>query len=77
MVHFRYKWNIQVTHMYKISYIFKRKSEGVWYLSFQEERLSMSWCGNLHSSMVKSTRLVIWRSVVQIPVQVQIFLLKI
>ena len=35
---------------------FKRlrvKSEGVWYLSFQEEHLSMSWCGNLDSSMVK------------------------
>ena len=33
--------------------------------------------GNLDSSMVKSARLEIWRSVVQIPVQVQIFLLKI
>ena len=37
----------------------------------------MGWSGNLDSSMVKSARLVIWRSVVQIPVQVQIFLLKI
>ena len=32
----------------------------------------MGWCGNLDSSMVKSAMLVIWRSVVQIPVQVQI-----
>ena len=36
----------------------------------------MGWYGNLDSSMVKSARLEIWRSVVQIPVQVQIFLLK-
>ena len=53
------------------------KSEGVWYLSFQEKHLSMGWYGNLDSSMVKSARLVIWRSVAQIPFQVQIFLLKI
>ena len=53
------------------------KSKGVWHLSFQEEHLSMGWGGNLDSSMVKSARLVIWRSVVQIPVQVEIFLLKI
>ena len=56
---------------------FKRlhvKSEGVWCLSFQEEYLSKGWYGNLDSSMVKSARLEIWRSVVQIPVQVQIFL---
>ena len=52
------------------------KSEGVWYLSLQEKHLMMGWSGNLDSSMVKSARLVIWRSVVQIPVQVQIFLLK-
>ena len=47
------------------------KSESVWYLSFQEEYLSMGWCGNLDSSMVKSARLVNWRSVVQISAQVQ------
>ena len=45
--------------------------------NLQEEHLSMDWCGNLDSSMVKNARLVIWRSVVQIPVQVQMFLLKI
>ena len=48
------------------------KREGVWYLSFQVEHLNMGWCGNLDSSMVKSARLVIWRFVVQIAVQVQI-----
>ena len=32
--------------------------------------------GNLHSSIGKSARLVIWRFEVRIPVQVQIFLLK-
>ena len=53
------------------------KSEGIWYWSFQEEHLSMGWCGNLDSSMFKSARLLVWRSMVQIPVQVQIFLLKI
>ena len=58
---------------------FKRlhvKSEGVWCLSFEEEFLSMGWYGNLDSSMVKSARLEIWRSVVQIPVQVQILSLE-
>ena len=37
---------------------------------------SLAW-RSIVSSMVKSARLEIWRSVVQIPVQVQIFLLKI
>ena len=37
----------------------------------------MGWCGNVGSSIVKSARLETWRSVVQIPVQVQIFLLKV
>ena len=46
-------------------------------LLFQEEHLRMGWSGNLDSSIVKSARLVIWRFVVQIPVQVQISLLKI
>ena len=50
--------------------------EGIWHLSFQEERLNMNWNGNLDSSIGKSARLVIWRSEVRIPVQVQIFLLK-
>ena len=45
-------------------------------LSFQEERLRMNWNGNLDSSIGKSVRLVIWRSEVRIPVQVQIFLLN-
>ena len=52
------------------------KSESVWCLSFQEERLNMNWNGNLDSSVSKNTRLVIWRSEVRILVQVQIFLLK-
>ena len=45
-------------------------------LDQEEEHLSMGWCGNLGSSMVKNPRLAIWRSVVQIPVQVQIFSLE-
>ena len=53
------------------------KVESVWYLSFQEEYLSVDWSGNLDSSIGKSNRLVKWRSEVRIPVQVQIFLLKI
>ena len=36
----------------------------------------MDWDGNLDSSIAKSARLMIWRFEVQIPVQVQIFLLK-
>ena len=42
----------------------------------KEERLNMNWNGNLDSSIGKSARLVIWRSEVRIPVQVQIILLK-
>ena len=53
-----------------------QKVENTWHLPFQEERLQMNWNGNLDSSIGKSARLVIWRSEVQIPVQVQIFLLK-
>ena len=52
------------------------KSERVWHLSFQEEYLNMNWNGNLDSTIGKCARLVIWRSEVQIPVQVRIFLLK-
>ena len=52
------------------------KSESVWHLSFQEERLIINWNGKLDSSISKSARLVIWRSEVRIPVQVQILLLK-
>ena len=33
--------------------------EGVWCLSFQEGYLSLGWCGNLDSSMVKSAKLEI------------------
>ena len=39
--------------------------------------LSMGWYENFNSSMVKSARLEIRRSAVQITVQLQIFLLKI
>ena len=46
-------------------------------LTYKFHALNMSWYGNLDSSMVKSAKLEIWRSVVQILVQVQIFLLKI
>ena len=59
----------------------------IYKLDFQEKNLNLDrdlnhgspvhWSGNLDSSMVKSARIVIWRPVVQIPVQVQIFLLKI
>ena len=38
--------------------------------------LFVNWIGNVDSSIGKSTRLVIWRSEVRIPVQVWIFLLK-
>ena len=38
--------------------------------------MNMNWNGNLDSSIGKNTRLVIWRSEVRIPVQVQIFLFK-
>ena len=51
--------------------------KNVWNLSLQEEHLMVDWGGNLDSSIGKSARLVIWRSEVRIPVQVQIFLLKI
>ena len=53
------------------------KVESILYLSFQEEHLNVDWSGNLDSSIGKSAMLVIWRSEVRIPVQVQIFLLKI
>ena len=53
-----------------------KKVESICHLSFQEERLNMNWSGNLDSSIGKSARLVIWRSEVQIAVQVQIFFLK-
>ena len=36
----------------------------------------MNWNGNLDSSIGKSARLVVWRSEVRIPIQVQSFLLK-
>ena len=36
----------------------------------------MNWNGNLDSSIGKSARLVIWRSEVRIPVQVQFFIFK-
>ena len=52
------------------------KVESIWHLSFEEERLNMNWNGNLDSSIGKNARLVIWRSEVQIPVQVHIFFLK-
>jgi hypothetical protein len=58
-------------HVACISKCLYVKSEDIWYLSIQEEHLTMGWSGNLDSSMVKSARLVIWRSVDQI------FLLKI
>ena len=51
------------------------KVESVWYLSFQEEHLSVDWSGNLDSSIGKSARLVICFES-RFKFQVQIFLLK-
>ena len=61
---------------FPFQYVFKRLAS-VWHLSFQEERLNMNWNGNLDSSIGKSARQVIWRSVVRIPVQVRFFSLEI
>ena len=70
-----YKLDVQEKILNLVRYVYFKcshvKSESVWYLPFQEEHLSMGWGGNLDSSMVKNARLVIWRSVVQIPVRVQ------
>ena len=59
-----------------ISNAYMKESESIWHLPFQEERLNMDWNGNLSSSIGKSARLVIWKSEVRIPVQVQNFILK-
>ena len=60
-----------------ISNVCMLKVESVWYLSFQDEHLSVDWSGNSDSSIGKSAKLETWRSEVRIPVQVKIFLLKI
>ena len=43
--------------IYKLDFQEKKclhlKSEGVWYLSFQEKHLNMGWCGNLDSSLTR------------------------
>jgi len=53
-----YKLDFQEKNL-KIFKCLHDKNEGVWYLSFQEEHLSIDWSRNLDSSMVKSAWLVI------------------
>ena len=47
------------------------KVEIVWYISFLENHLSVDWSRNLDSLIGGSVGLVIWRSEVRVPVQVQ------
>ena len=73
-------WSVTLSVIYwplyiSNAYMLKVRAFGVY--RFKRNIWAWAGMGNIQdSSMVKSARLVIWRSVVQIPVRVQFFLLK-